>query len=238
MPSASQLDAVTVDAMGTLVELDAPADRLRAELAAAGVDRPRDEVAAAFVAEVEYYLPRTLEGRDEASLADLRRRCTEVFLEHARADLDPEKFAPRFVAGIVFRPLDGAAAALRRLRRAGLALACVSNWDASLGPQLERAGLGGLFDDVVSSAEAGAAKPDPAVFATALGRLGVPAARSLHVGDAEGDRDGAAAAGLAFEPVPLATLPERLGLGPVRKVATVDGTRHVGQGKDTGSANT
>jgi hypothetical protein len=32
------------------------------------------------------------------------------------------------------------------------------------------------------------------------------------VGDEDVDRDGARAAGLAFEPTPLATLPERLGL--------------------------
>lgn len=217
MPSArcqaSALDAVTVDAMGTLVELDDPPGRLRAALAEREVERSREAVEAAFGAEVAYYLPRTLEGSDEASLGDLRRRCTAVFLEHLDTELDPESFAPAFVASIVFRPLPGAEAALRRLRNAGLALACVSNWDVSLAPQLERSGLGGLFAEVVSSAEAGAAKPDPAVFAVALARLGVPAARALHVGDGETDRAGAAAAGLAFEPVPLATLPERLGLG-------------------------
>ena len=207
------LDAVTVDAMGTLVELDDPSARLRAALAKRGVERPPDEVAAAFRAEVAYYLPRTLEGRDDVSLADLRRRCTAVFLEHARAELDPEEFVPAFVDAIVFRPLPGAWAALGRLRRAGLALACVSNWDGSLAPQLEHSGLRDLFAAVVSSAEAGAAKPDPAVFAVALERLGVPASRALHVGDGDTDREGAAAAGIAFEPVPLATLPERLGLG-------------------------
>lgn len=213
MPSAEDLDAVTVDAMGTLVELDDPPGRLHAALAGAGAERPRDVVAAAFVAEVEYYLPRTLEGRDEATLADLRRRCTAVFLEHAGVGLDPEGFVPAFVGAIAFRPLDGAARALRRLRRAGLVLACVSNWDVSLGPQLEHVGLRPLFTEVVSSAEAGAAKPDPAVFAEALVRLGVPPERALHVGDGDADREGAAAAGLAFAPVPLATLPERLGLG-------------------------
>jgi putative hydrolase of the HAD superfamily len=136
-----------------------------------------------------------------------------VFLEHAGAELDPEGFAPAFVEAIVFRPLAGAAGALLRLRNAGLALACISNWDVSLGPQLERSGLRGLFAEVVSSAEAGAAKPDPAVFAIALERLGVAADRALHIGDGDTDREGASAAGLAFEPVPLATLPERLGLG-------------------------
>lgn len=212
-PTASSLDAVTVDAMGTLVELDDPAPRLRRSLAEHGVERQLEEVAASFHAEVAYYLPRTLEGRDEESLADLGRRCTAVFLEHARADLDPAEFAPSFLAGIVFRPLAGAASALERLRQAGLVLACVSNWDVSLTGHLERAGLAGLFTEIVSSAEAGAAKPDPGVFVAALGRLGVQPERALHIGDGDGDRQGAAAAGLAFEPVPLATLPERLGLG-------------------------
>lgn len=213
MPSAETLDAVTVDAMGTLVELDDPPGRLRTALAARGVERSRDEVKAAFGAEVAYYLPHTAEGRDEASLLDLRRRCTTVFLEHADAGLDPESFVPAFVEAIVFRPLAGARDALVRIRNAGLVLACVSNWDVSLGPHLERAGLDGLFAETVSSAEAGAAKPDPAVFRVALERLGVSAGRALHIGDGDTDREGAAAAGLAFEPVPLATLPERLGLG-------------------------
>jgi putative hydrolase of the HAD superfamily len=212
-PTASALDAVTVDAMGTLVDLDEPAPRLQRSLAEHGVERELHEVATAFNAEVAYYLPRTLEGRDEDSLADLGRRCTAVFLEHAHADLDPAEFAPAFLAGIVFRPLAGAALALERLRQAGLVLACVSNWDLSLTGHLERAGLAGLFTEIVSSAEAGSAKPDPDVFLVALDRLGVAPERALHIGDGDGDRQGAAAAGLAFEPVPLATLPERLGLG-------------------------
>jgi putative hydrolase of the HAD superfamily len=213
MPSAETLDAVTVDAMGTLVELDDPSGRLRTALAARGVERSRGEVKAAFGAEVAYYLPRTVEGRDEASLLDLRRRCTAVFLEHTGAELDPESFVPAFVEAIVFRPLAGARDALVRLRNAGLVLACVSNWDVSLDSHLERSGLGGLFAATVSSAEARAAKPDPAVFHVALERLGVSAGRALHVGDENADREGAATAGLAYEPVPLATLPERLGLG-------------------------
>lgn len=213
MPSAEALDAVTIDAMGTLVELDDPPGRLRTALAARGLERSRREVNAAFGAEVAYYLPLTVEGRDEESLLDLRRRCAAVFLEHAEAELDPESFVPAFVEAIVFRPLTGARDALVRLRNAGLVLACVSNWDVSLAAHLERSGLDGLFAAAVSSAEAGAAKPDPAVFRVALQRLGVSAGRALHIGDEDTDREGAAAAGLAFEPVPLATLPERLGLG-------------------------
>lgn len=199
--------------MGTIVDLDDPAPRLQHALAERGVQREREEVAAAFRAEVAYYLPRTLEGRDEGSLDDLGRRCTGVFLEHARAELDPAEFAPAFLASIVFNPLPGAAEALGRLRRAGLVLACVSNWDISLRGHLEEARLDGYFAEIVSSAEAGAAKPDPEVFRLALERLGVTPERAMHVGDGDTDREGAAAAGIAFEPAPIATLPERLGLG-------------------------
>jgi phosphoglycolate phosphatase len=213
MRSASDLDAVTVDAMGTMVELDDAPGRLRRALAARGLERELAGVAAAFQAEVAYYLPRTLEGRDAVSLADLRVRCTAVFLEHADAGLPPEEFADDFLAAIVFRPLSGAEEALGRLRAAGIALACVSNWDVSLEEHLEQAGLARHFAAIVSSAEAGAAKPDPEPLLEALRRVGVEPARALHIGDGEVDREAAAAAGAAFAPEPLATLPERLGLG-------------------------
>jgi putative hydrolase of the HAD superfamily len=199
--------------MGTIVGLDDPGPRLRRALAERGLQRELDHVAAAFRAEVAYYLPRTLEGRDEASLADLGRRCTAVFLEHAEAELDPVEFAPAFLGSIVFSPLDGAVEALGRLQRAGLALACVSNWDISLQDHLGEARLDGYFAEIVSSAEAGAAKPDPEPFRLALRRLGVAPERTMHIGDGDTDRDGAAAAGIGFEPTPIATLPERLGLG-------------------------
>jgi putative hydrolase of the HAD superfamily len=210
--SAASLDAVTVDAFGTLVLLEDPTDRLRAALGEAGVERPRDVVRAAFETEARYYRPRSLRGRDGASLAALRLECVRVFLEAAGADVDPAAFVPRFMASIVFRLADGAEMALDALRGAGLALACVANWDAGLIEHLKRVGVDDRFDVVLSSAEAGAEKPDRRIFDTALARLGISADRALHIGDEAADRDGAAAGGLAFEPVPLATLPERLGL--------------------------
>jgi len=212
MPSGKDLDAVTVDAMGTLVELDDPVGRLGEALRERGVERKPDDVATAFAAEVEYYLEHKLAARDEQGLADLRRDCARVFLKAGDVDLDPGEFAPLFVAAITFRPLGGAVEALERLRAGGLSLACVSDWDIGLHEQLERIGLGHLFSLMLTSAEVGAEKPDPTLFLRAVERLCVEAARALHVGDAETDREGAEAAGLAFEPVPLATLPERLGV--------------------------
>jgi putative hydrolase of the HAD superfamily len=214
MPSSrgAGLDAVTIDAFGTLVELENPVGRLRAALAARDVDREEGSVAAAFATEIEYYLVHKGEGRDTASLLDLRTRCAGVFLAGVAPGLDPGEFAPAFVGALVFRPLEGVVPALRRLRRAGLELACVSNWDVGIGEQLERAGLGSYLSAVVSSAETGAEKPDPRVFEEAVSRLGVSSERALHIGDEEADRTGAEAAGLRFEPAPLDTLPGRLGL--------------------------
>jgi putative hydrolase of the HAD superfamily len=212
MRSASAVDLVTVDAFGTLVELVDPYDRLGAALAARGVKRDRDAVAAAFAAEAAYYIPRSYEGYDAASLARLRRECVAVFLAELGAELDPGEFSPTYVEALEFRPMAGAKAGLERLRSAGIALACVGNWDISLAGHLAAIGLSSYFGTVVTSAEARAAKPDPAPFRLALDRMGMHASRALHIGDSEADREGASAAGLAFEPAPLATLPSRLGL--------------------------
>ena len=62
----------------------------------------------------------------------------------------------------------------------------------------------GLDATVVTSAEAGAPKPAPAIFLLALKRLGVHPERAAHVGDSPADEEGARAAGMQFQPAPLA----------------------------------
>lgn len=209
---AARLDAVTIDAFGTLVLLEDPTERLQEALAENGVDRSRAVVAAAFGAEASHYRPRSARGRDGPSLAELRTECVAVFLRQVEADLEPASFVPAFMAGIRFRPAAGAREAVAALSASGLGLACVANWDISLRHQLERLELAESFQTILSSAEAGAEKPDPGIFRLAISRLGVPPSRALHIGDEPADWDGARAAGMHFEPAPLATLPERLGL--------------------------
>jgi len=69
----AELDAVTVDGYGTLLELADPAGALVDALAACDVVRSREDVAAAFAAEARYYRARAHLGRDVESLAALRR---------------------------------------------------------------------------------------------------------------------------------------------------------------------
>lgn len=204
------VEAVTIDAYGTLVALRDPVPSLRTALAVRGVDLSDGGVRAAFAAEVAFYVGRSHEGRDEATLALLRRDCAAVFLEAAGTKLDPDEFTPVFLASLAFEEVPGAGAACRALTECGLRLAVVSNWDVGLHEHLGALGLGALVDAVVTSAEAGAPKPAPAVFELALARLGVTPERAVHVGDAAADAEGARAAGLRFEPAPLADAAARI----------------------------
>ena len=198
MKPPAEIDAVTLDAFGTLIELDDHVERLRAGLAAAGVERDAAAVEDAFEHEVRHYAAHKCEAQDAASLAALRSDCARIFVERLGADLD---FTDAFVEAVAFRPLPGVVAAVEALRSHGLSLAVVSNWDCSLPGHLHRAGI--HIDVVVTCAEARAAKPDPAIFRTTLERLGVTAGRTLHVGDQLEDEAGALAAGLHFAPAPL-----------------------------------
>jgi putative hydrolase of the HAD superfamily len=201
----AELDAVTVDGYGTLVRLVDPVPSLRQALSERGIDCAAEAARAGFEAEVAYYRPNALRGRDPESLAGLRLECARIFLEGAGAELPAASFVDAFMAAIALEPIEGAFETVRALRARGLEVAVVSNWDISLTEQLERLGSAALFVAIVTTAEAGAPKPEPAVFRLALERLGVEPGRVLHVGDEPGDEEGARAAGMRFAPAPLAT---------------------------------
>lgn len=186
--------------MGTLLELDAPAPRLRAELAGRfGLAVSEAEAERAIGAEIAYYRAHLDEGRDAESLTALRRRCAEA-LRGALPDgdeLDADALTDALLASLHFLPFGDAAPVLAALRATGHRLAVVSNWDASLADVLERVGLASRVDAVVTSAQAGARKPSAAIFERALSLLGESPRASLHVGDSvEEDVEGARNAGI------------------------------------------
>jgi FMN phosphatase YigB (HAD superfamily) len=205
----ADLDAVTIDAYGTLVQLADPVPALTGGLRALGVECDAAAVQRAFAKEVAYYREHSHEGRDDATLYELRRDCVAVILDDLGSGLDPGSFVEGFVEAMRFELLPRAGEAVERLRRLGLELAVVSNWDVGLREHLQGLGLDGVT--VVTSAEAGAPKPDPAVFLLALDQLGVRPERALHVGDSDADEDGAWAAGMQFAPAPLERAVEELG---------------------------
>ena len=188
---------VLLDALGTLLALEPPAPRLVAELAARGVTVGEDVADAALRAEIAYYRAHHHEARDLASLAELRDRCAAVLARHLPEPVPDLRAA--LLASLRFTPYPEVPDVLRALRAAGLRLVVVSNWDVSLHEALAATGLAPLLDGAISSAEAGAAKPEPAIFARALALAGggLTPADAVHVGDEDADLEGARAAGIA-----------------------------------------
>ena len=192
------MTTVFLDALGTLVWLEPPAPRLRRLLAEQGHDVTEERAAAAFAAEISYYLDHHLEGSDPAALDELRDRCARIVADVLDLPaLDHAEARRAMLGALSFEPYPEVAGVLRELRVRGHALVVVSNWDCSLPGWLEGAGLRDLLDDVVSSAAVGAAKPDPAIFAAALERADARPEDAVHVGDSlEKDVAGARAAGI------------------------------------------
>ena len=212
--SASALDAVTVDAMGTIVELDDPRPRLRRALAERGVERELDEVAAAFQAggrllpSAHARGPRRREPRRPR--AAVHRRLPRA----RRADLDPAEFAPAFSGANRLprpwrerRPRSSASAAGRARPRLRLELGRLP------GGASRARGAGRLLrrDRQLRRGRVGEAR-SRGLRRSRSSASASPRARAPHRRRRRRRARGAAA-GLAFEPVPLATLPERLGLG-------------------------
>jgi putative hydrolase of the HAD superfamily len=182
--------AVFVDALGTLVELQPPWEHLRAAVPPELDDR---RLVAAVRAEMSYYRAHAHEGRDPESLAELRARCAGVLSEALGVEVGVEEL----LAAVRFDAYPDAAPALVALQARGLPVVVVSNWDCSLGSVLERCGLAPYLAGAVSSAEAGARKPDPAIFAPALELADCGPEESLHVGDTpHEDLEAARAAGI------------------------------------------
>jgi len=192
---------VLLDALGTLVTFRPPAPRLRALLAERhGVRVTEEQARAAMRAEIAYYRREHGRARDRAGLDALRRDCAVVMgsaLPPAARELGVGALTAALLDAIRFEAFPEVPGVLDELRARGHGLAVVSNWDVSLHDVLEATGLAARVDVVVTSAELGAAKPDPRPFAAALAALGAAAGAALHAGDTVAeDVAGARAAGV------------------------------------------
>jgi putative hydrolase of the HAD superfamily len=194
----TKVRAVFLDALGTLVELQPPAPRLRRLLRESGFDVTEERAAAGFAAEIAYYLDHHLEGSDPERLERLRDRCAEEMRSALGIpELDHATARRAMLGSLEFTAYPDVIPALEELRGAGLRLVVASNWDCSLPGWLAPTGILEHMDGVVTSAEVGAAKPSPRVFESALSVAGIGAAEALHVGDKiDNDVEGAAAAGV------------------------------------------
>lgn len=195
---------VSFDAVGTLLVPHPSVGAIYAEVAASvGLDRDPAGLEArfrpAFAAAVARW--RVPYGRDDE---DARRFWALVVEETFAGPLPAElvrELYDTFATLRRWRVLPGVREALAAVAGRGLPMAVVSNFDARLPPLLAEAGLG-PFVAVVTSAQVGAAKPDPAALHAACRLAGVAPAETIHLGDSARE-DGAmcTAAGARWLPV-------------------------------------
>lgn len=223
MDASSGPRALLLDALGTLVRLEPPAPLLAERL---GI--PLADAGRAVKAEIAFYRANIARGRDAAGLADLRRDCARIVRDQLGLDAPLDAVEADLLASLRFTAYPEVPGALRRWRAEGRRLVVVSNWDVSLHEVLEATGLRALIDGAVSSAEIGAAKPDPAPVRRALELAGAAPGEAWLVGDSPAE-DVPAARAAGVEPVLVLRedggapgLPDVPLPGGVRTVASLD----------------
>ncbi|MEE9608082.1 MAG: HAD-IA family hydrolase [Myxococcota bacterium] len=219
---SGDLRAVLFDAAGTLIELREPVGETYSRLAADyGVELSAWRIGEAFGRVFRAAPLMVFPGEAPERIPGLERDWWRALVRAAFRAADGtarfsdfeayfERLYAHFASPDTWRATPESGEMLAELRRRGLVTAIVSNFDRRLHRILEGLGLSPLFDAVVLPSDAGAAKPDPRIFAFALERVGSCAAATLFVGD-DRDRDlaGARCAGLrAIEVQSLATLAE------------------------------
>jgi putative hydrolase of the HAD superfamily len=158
-----------------------------------------DELASRHRECLEVMHQEVLAGRLSISAARTER--FRRLLVDARASA-PERIAPelartyRSAYETGMQPVPGALPLLAALKQKGLRTAIVTNnVSDEQRLKLEFCGLAGYVDELVTSEDVGAQKPDPRIFEVALDRVGVTAGEAVMVGDAWGtDIEGARAA--------------------------------------------
>ncbi len=177
-PSATR--AVVFDVMGTLFSLE----RVRESFVGLGAAAPA----------LEAWFQRILHQTATVTIVDEYRPFKELATSALRTTLaqlglDPERTEP-LDALAELDPYPEADTALRRLSEAGLTVAALTNGaKASTEKLLERGGLRGYVEHVLSCDEVRAFKPRRAPYELALERLGPPATMiAAHAWDIVGAR--------------------------------------------------
>lgn len=212
--------AVLFDATGTLIHLRESVGETYARLARPyGVDLTAAQLDAAFARAFRRMPPMAFPGVAAERIPDRERQWWRDLVMATFREADAtQRFTDfdrcfallfdHYAEHAAWELAPAARETLADLRQRGRRTGIVSNFDYRLPRILDAFGLTPLLDVVILSADAGAAKPDPRIFAVAVQRLGVRASEAVYVGDdADDDIAGARAAGLhAVDVASLRTL--------------------------------
>lgn len=139
--------------------------------------------------------------REECSFRPAREAYARGVEEIVAGPIEESAWRPLFETALedAIEPNPGAVATVRELAATDLHVGIVSDVDDDEGRRiLDRFDLLDVVDSVTTSEAVGHTKPHPAMFETALETAGVPAARSLMIGDRyRNDMEGASDVGMA-----------------------------------------
>jgi REG-2-like HAD superfamily hydrolase len=187
------LQALSLDAGGTLLRVAAPVAQTYAE-AARALGHPADKAAVAL--RLRRAFARPWSGR--RYVGDGRPFWRALVAEAVGVDDAAllERLYAHYAEPAAWIVDAAALNVLEEARTRGLRTALASNWDLRLRPLLVALGLADHFDHLHISAEVGVEKPDPAFFTGLCAALDVPPGALLHLGDDPmADLQGAQAAG-------------------------------------------
>jgi putative hydrolase of the HAD superfamily len=184
-PSQAELEAKALEALGIKTD-------------AAALDFP---ILAANEFVYREFARRPLSKRTKEDIAALYTEYQRIVLKEAGIKVEPKDILK--LLGMMQRAhmdlvlYEDVLPALTDIKQRGLVTGLISNVDKNIDDTLGKLGIASKLDIIVTSLDAGAAKPQPEIFQYAMKKASVTPAVSLYIGDQyQVDMAGAKAAGM------------------------------------------
>jgi len=188
------IKAVFFDWFNTLAHYQPPREELESKvLQEVGINVPLEQIKhGLLIADKEYF--------EESARSPVQKRTPEeqakVYTRYQRTVLTeaglnvPEELLPKIMRrlqqlyrGMTFVLFGDVLPTLKTLKEQKLTLGLLTNLNTDIDSICQKLGVSSYLDFTVTSAEAGADKPQPPIFLLALERAGVKAPEAVHVGD-------------------------------------------------------